>query len=313
MSSSPHLGAHLDPEKASFSDCGSSVTQFADIHPGHQATAKDTTTTTTTTTPHPSTPNPDQNADEIESDAQRDARINEELTVLARQISNHSHKKDDHGISDDRELKHTQTKSTLGGLAGANPFEDPSHPELNPNSNEFDPRKWVKLIMRQHARHSDNPDGSVDYDALRAGLSFQNLNVHGFGRPTDFQKNVGNIWLSVASSVKSIFGADSKTKIQILREFEGVVRAGEMLVVLGRPGSGCSTFLKTVAGETHGFFIGDGSELNYQGIGRGVMTGNFRGEVIYQAETDGKHISPPRLQGKYWVDFSCNAQFTSHS
>ena len=289
MSSPPHLGTHLDPEKASFSDYGSSVTQFADIHPGPQANAKDTITTTTS---HPVTPNPHHNADEIESDTQRDARINEELTILARKISNHSHK-DDHGITDDRELKHTKTKSTLGGLAGANPFEDPSHPELNPNSNEFDSRKWVKLIMRQHARHSDNPEGSVDYDALRAGLSFQNLNVHGFGRPTDFQKNVGNIWLSVASSVKSIFGADSKRKIQILRDFEGVVRAGEMLVVLGRPGSGCSTFLKTVAGETHGFFIGEGSELNYQGIGREVMTGNFRGEVIYQAETDGKHICYP--------------------
>jgi len=283
MSESPHPEAHLNPERASFSEQASSITQFADIHPGPQ-TAK------TTTIPSPSIPNPDHDADEIESDAQRDARINEELTVLARQMSNYSNK-DGHGVCD-RELKHTQTKSTLGGLAGANPFEDPSHPELNPNSKEFDPRKWVKLIMRQHARHSDNPDGSVDYDALRVGFSFQNLNVHGFGRPTDFQKNVGNIWLSVASSVKSIFGADSKTKIQILRDFEGLVRGGEMLVVLGRPGSGCSTFLKTVAGETHGFFIGDGSELNYQGIGRQVMTGNFRGEVIYQAETDGKHIYP---------------------
>ena len=284
MSSPPNLGVQLDPEKASFSDHGSSVTQFADIHPGPQTAAKDTTTL------NPSTPNPNHGADEIESDTQRDARINEELTVLARQISNYSHK-DEHVI-DGRELKHTQTKSTLGGLTGANPFEDPSHPELNPSSEEFDPRKWVKLIMRQHARHSDNPDGIVDYDALRAGLSFQNLNVHGFGRPTDFQKDVANIWLSVVSSVKSIFGADSKTKIQILSDFEGVVRAGEMLVVLGRPGSGCSTFLKTVAGETHGFFIEEGSELNYQGIGRKAMTENFRGEVIYQAETDGKHIRP---------------------
>lgn len=286
MASPQHLEGNIDPEKTSFSDS-----------PGPQA-VKDTTT------PNPSTPSPDHDADEIESDTQRDARINEELIVLAQQMSNHSHKNEP-GIMDDRELKHTQTKSTLGGLVGVNPFEDPSHPELNPNSKEFDPRKWVKLIMRQHARHSDNPKGSVDYDALRAGLSFQNLNVHGFGRPTDFQKNVGNIWLSVASSAKAIFGADSKTKIQILRDFEGVVRAGEMLVVLGRPGSGCSTFLKTVAGETHGFFIGEGSELNYQGIGSKAMTGNFRGEVIYQAETD---VHFPQLTVGETLSFAAKAR-----
>ncbi|RPB21384.1 ABC transporter CDR4 [Terfezia boudieri ATCC MYA-4762] len=219
-------------------------------------------------------------------------------------MSRYSHNAD-HDTIDDRELKPTQTKSTLGGLTGANPFADPSHPELDPNSRRFDPRKWVKLIMRQYARHSVNPDGLIDYDALRVGFSFQNLNVHGFGRPTDFQKNVGNIWLSVASSVKSIFGADSKTKIQILREFEGVVRAGETLVVLGRPGSGCSTFLKTVAGETDGFFIGKGSELNYQGIGREVMTGNFRGEVIYQAETD---VHFPQLTVGETLSFAAKAR-----
>jgi ABC-type multidrug transport system ATPase subunit len=28
-----------------------------------------------------------------------------------------------------------------------------------------------------------------------------------------------------------------------------------MLLVLGRPGSGCSTFLKTLSGDTHGFHV----------------------------------------------------------
>lgn len=41
--------------------------------------------------------------------------------------------------------------------------------------------------------------------------------------------------------------------------------SGEMLVVLGRPGSGCSTLLKTISGETDGFFVDPTSEINYQG------------------------------------------------
>lgn len=39
----------------------------------------------------------------------------------------------------------------------------------------------------------------------------------------------------------------------------------EMLLVLGRPGSGCSTLLKTIAGETHGLNISENSHINYQG------------------------------------------------
>lgn len=224
-----------------------------------------------------------------ESIVRQEQEINEELTVLARQLSNYSHK------DEMADLKPAQTKSTIGGLANVNPFADPSHPELNPHSPQFDARKWVKLIMRQHARQdtSSGPEGILNMDALRAGVSFRNLNVHGFGRPTDFQKDVANVWLEIIHRAKDLFGYGTKTKIQILRDFEGVVRAGEMCMVLGRPGSGCSTFLKTIAGETHGFVVDESSIVNYQGIGPDVMHKNFRGEVIYQAETDGK---PPLIK-----------------
>lgn len=56
-----------------------------------------------------------------------------------------------------------------------------------------------------------------------------------------------------------------KRKIQILRDFEGLIKSGELLVILGKPGSGCSTLLKTISGETNGFFIDSTSTINYQG------------------------------------------------
>jgi ABC-type multidrug transport system ATPase subunit len=34
---------------------------------------------------------------------------------------------------------------------------------------------------------------------------------------------------------------------------DGVVKEGEMLLVLGKPGSGATTLLKTIAGETRGY------------------------------------------------------------
>lgn len=50
--------------------------------------------------------------------------------------------------------------------------------------------------------------------------------------------------------------------------------------------SGCSTLLKTIAGETHGFQVSPASYLNYQGIAAKHMKTSFRGEAIYTAEVD---------------------------
>ncbi|KAH7060373.1 hypothetical protein B0J12DRAFT_565740, partial [Macrophomina phaseolina] len=52
------------------------------------------------------------------------------------------------------------------------------------------------------------------------------------------------------------------SRINILHHFEGFVEAGEMLVVLGPPGSGCSTLLKTISGETYGFNIDPSLYIN---------------------------------------------------
>lgn len=50
--------------------------------------------------------------------------------------------------------------------------------------------------------------------------------------------------------------------------------------------SGCSTLLKTISGETDGFYVGKDSYLNYQGIPKETMHKDFSGECIYQAEVD---------------------------
>jgi energy-coupling factor transporter ATP-binding protein EcfA2 len=57
------------------------------------------------------------------------------------------------------------------------------------------------------------------------------------------QNRVGHILLVIRGAAKSVHAE----VLEILRDFDGLVKSGEMLVVLGRPGSGCSTFLKTIA------------------------------------------------------------------
>lgn len=80
---------------------------------------------------------------------------------------------------------------------------------------------------------SRNPE---TYIPRTAGVAYKNLNVYGFGQATDYQKTVGNITLEVIGMAKRLFGAGKAQKIEILRDFEGVVKPGEMLVVLGPPG-----------------------------------------------------------------------------
>lgn len=180
-----------------------------------------------------------------------------------------------------------------------NPFLGSDDPALDPLSGKFKPELWIKTLMKIQSRDPER------YPQRVAGLSYKNLNVHGFGSPTDYQKTFGNYPLELASLYNLFAPSKGKRKIQILKNFEGLVKSGEMLVVLGRPGSGCSTFLKTITGETHGFFIDKGSEINYQGIPMETMHTDFRGECIYQAEVD---VHFPQLSVGQTLNFAAQAR-----
>jgi len=58
-----------------------------------------------------------------------------------------------------------------------------------------------------------------------------------------------------------------------------------MLLVLGRPGSGCSTFLKAISNKRGGFAAVTGG-VSYGGISAGEQARNYRGEVNYNEEDD---------------------------
>ncbi|KAE8325069.1 ABC-2 type transporter-domain-containing protein [Aspergillus sergii] len=178
-----------------------------------------------------------------------------------------------------RRLTRQSTRVSAKGTL-ENPFfvEDPES-TLNPDSPNFKPRDWLKMLLAIRSRDPEQ------YPDRTAGVAFKNLNVHGFGSPTDYQKDVLNSLLEIGTIVRKLMGIKMQ-KIQILREFDGLVKSGEMLVVLGRPGSGCSTFLKTISGEMNGIQMSDDSTLNYQGIPAKLMHHAFKGEAIYSAETD---------------------------
>jgi ATP-binding cassette, subfamily G (WHITE), member 2, PDR len=185
---------------------------------------------------------------------------------------------DDERGRDVRELARQYTKQSTYSTIDRNPFDYEPGSILDPDSENFKPKAWAKALLRFQ-------DEGGNFKGRCAGLIFRNLSVYGHGSGTNYQKSVGNIGLQALGMATSLMGTGPK-RIDILRGFNGLVRAGEMLIVLGPPGSGCSTFLKTIAGDTHGFKIEKDSYINYQGISSDQMRAHFRGEAVYTAEQD---------------------------
>ena len=130
--------------------------------------------------------------------------------------------------------------------------------------------------------------------AKKVGVIFKHLTVKGLGSTTVHAK-------TLPQAIMGTFGPDlyhlicrfipalSFNKHQALRtltnDFTGVVRDGEMMLVLGRPGSGCTTFLKAIANKRDEFAFVTG-DVSYGGISAKKQHAQYRGEVNYNPEDD---------------------------
>ncbi|KAL2847099.1 ABC-2 type transporter-domain-containing protein [Aspergillus pseudodeflectus] len=160
-----------------------------------------------------------------------------------------------------------------------NPFIDGSDPRLDPQSDQFDAARWARLFLQLSSADPEK------YPRRKAGVSFRNLSVSGVGNPIAYQQTFAGIIQQPLDIALSLLHPRDRS-IQILKQHDGLVRSKEMLLVLGRPGSGVSTLLKTISGETRGLSLDSSSHLNYQGIPQHTMHREFRGDAIYQAETE---------------------------
>ncbi|OBR03062.1 ABC-2 type transporter [Colletotrichum higginsianum IMI 349063] len=149
---------------------------------------------------------------------------------------------------------------------------------LDPFGANFDAREWAKSFYRLR---------SESCEVRKAGVAFRRLSVSGHGSDTAFQATVGNAWwLQAMAGVRGLLRLKRPEEVRILQGLEGVLKDGEMLCVLGPPGSGCSTFLRTISGNTSGTQVAEDTYLNYRGVSADEMRRYFRGDAIYTAEED---------------------------
>ncbi|KAL9082534.1 MAG: hypothetical protein Q9165_008865 [Trypethelium subeluteriae] len=199
-----------------------------------------------------------------------------------------------------RELTHEHTHRpnvSMDDPAAILRSNDPNSP-LNPRGDKFDARTWAKTV----ANFATNSGQGF----RQIGLCVQNLNVFGYGTPTDFQKDVGNVWLALPGMIRRLCSRTAgQTRVDILRQFDGLILPGEMCVVLGPPGSGCSTFLKAISGETNGIYVDKNTYFNYHGISAKEMHTAHRGDAIYTAEVD---VHFPQLTVGETLTFASHAR-----
>lgn len=131
---------------------------------------------------------------------------------------------------------------------------------LDPQSPDFDTRAWVKALVKLY----EGDPHAVPERYL--GVAFRDLDVYGWNDGAQYQPTTASEPLKLLRSlIRPLTGSKRGQRIEILRGFEGVIGEGEMLLVLGPPGSGCSTLLKTLAGQTEGLTVSPDAKINYRG------------------------------------------------
>ncbi|KAI9319047.1 ABC-2 type transporter-domain-containing protein [Dichotomocladium elegans] len=132
------------------------------------------------------------------------------------------------------------------------------------------------------------------------GLIWKDLRVQGAGADTHTIPTVLTDVTKVIQPWKYFGIGTKKTKREILRGLSGCCKEGEMLLVLGRPGSGCTTFLKVLSNMRASYTDVDG-DISYGGIDARTFAKRFRGQVVYNAEED---LHYPTLTTKQTLQFA---------
>lgn len=123
------------------------------------------------------------------------------------------------------------------------------------------------------------------------GAYWDGLTVRGIGGMTNYVQTFPDAFVNffdIISPVLGLVGLGPKpTQATLLDNFRGVCKPGEMVLVLGKPGSGCTTFLKTIANQRYGY-TGVTGEVLY-GPWNAKEFDQYRGEAVYNAEDDIHH------------------------
>ncbi|KJZ78583.1 hypothetical protein HIM_01974 [Hirsutella minnesotensis 3608] len=143
--------------------------------------------------------------------------------------------------------------------------------------------------------------------AKHLGAYWDGLTVRGVGGTANYVQTFPNAFVDFFDVITPLLGllrlGPKPAEATLLDGFQGVCRPGEMVLVLGKPGSGCTTFLKTIANQRYGYTGVTGEVLYGPWTAREFE--KYRGEAVYSAEDDIHHST---LTVKQTLDFALDTK-----
>lgn len=214
-----------------------------------------------------------------------DPEVSKEIQNLARTFTAKEESNEggqyDGGYKSHANLELMKTLTNLSHVPGEIPMFEGIDPRLDPNSPDFNSKYWIINLRKLFESDLDY------YQPTQLGVAYKNLRSYGIATDSDYQSTFSNFFIKYSiRAIRNIFNLSKGTNFDILKPMEGLIKPGEVTVVLGRPGAGCSTFLKTIACQTYGFNVSKDSILSYDGLTPREIRSHFRGDVVYCAETE---------------------------
>lgn len=207
-------------------------------------------------------------------------------------VERRNSKAHNNGVSvEEAEAEFAELQREFTGVSRASRRQ--SHKGADPEKGGAEEESDAVSVFDLEAALRGNLDAEqeVGIRAKHIGAYWDGLTVKGFGGHKNFVQTFPDAFVGffdVISPVIRMLGLGTKpTEDTLLDHFRGVCKPGEMVLVLGKPGSGCTTFLKTISNQRYGYTSVTGDVL--YGKWTNTEFDQYRGETVYNAEDDIHH------------------------
>lgn len=169
--------------------------------------------------------------------------------------------------------------------------EDPTVTPRNPGASRAEGWALMSQVKQQNER-----DMQSGFKRKELGVTWKNLSVEVVSAEAAVNEN----FLSQFNIPQHIKESKNKPPLRsILSNSHGCVKPGEMLLVLGRPGSGCTTLLKMLSNRRLGYRSIEG-DVRYGSL-TSDEAAQYRGQIVMNTEEE---IFFPTLTVGQTMDFA---------
>jgi ATP-binding cassette subfamily G (WHITE) protein 2 (SNQ2) len=193
---------------------------------------------------------------------------------------------------------------TLTGQSRRSNHQEDREKTDNYSNEDLPISKADDWVMMPNIKSFQNQNTKSNFKGRGIGVTWKNLNVKGVGADAAFHENVFSQFNIPKKIGEARRGSPTKT---ILEDCHGHVAPGEMLLVLGRPGAGCTTLLKILSNRRSGYAQVEGDvhfgTLDHQQAKR------YKGQIVMNSEEE---LFFPTLTVGQTVDFATRMKVPFH-